>query len=495
MENEVAGIFDKTVAQHEDPDLLPMESVLVSTGQNLNDDVFVKEELWKARATPILKPVNWEHNSGFEIDDPDEKRVVKDNQIIGVTCDYYVMDNDGNIIDESKVANASDLPDKFHIVNKDLIWKYLFPKASAKLLKASKNKKLFVSMEAWFRDYDYLVGSKIIARNEETAFLDKFLRCNGGDGYFKESKVGRVLKDFVFGGKGIVKSPANKDSVIISVGAEEKVLAENTVGVINQNTEESNKMDELEKLKKELAELKSKLGEHEGKAAALKLVCEKATSSVADLVSEDNKKKLAAAAIDEYISIFVDVLRETVTVSHTVVESLKKEMASLKEELDGAKQTIAKVEAEKKLSERMSKVDVELGLASLSDDSEEVKASKTAEREKISQLVAGLSDEGFDTFVTATKNILKLNAPVAAKAQCDDEHMETEEEEEEAEDKTSASAEEAPAKTEASTAILDAVKDVETISAGRGSPAPAKSIKSMQSLASKLLGINTEEGK
>src|SRR5690606_38589211 len=68
----------------------------------------------------------------------------------------------------------------------------------------------------WFSGFDYRVGNRIIARNDETVFLDKYLRANGGAGVFNGQEVGRVLRNIAFGGVGIVSRPANKDSVIQS---------------------------------------------------------------------------------------------------------------------------------------------------------------------------------------------------------------------------------------------------------------------------------------
>ena len=108
------------------PDLLFMRSILVSTGENKNDDVFLPEEMWNARSTPILKPVDWEHNTGRELTAAERlenpKKVVVDNQTIGVMYNAYAIDENGEIIDEAK-ASASDfeVPKKFHIVDEAVI--------------------------------------------------------------------------------------------------------------------------------------------------------------------------------------------------------------------------------------------------------------------------------------------------------------------------------------------------------------------------------------
>lgn len=80
------------------------------------------------------------------------------------------------------------------------------------------NNKWFVSMEALFNNFDYAmddgVTAKVIARNEKTAFLTKHLRAYGGNGVFNNIKIGRVLKNIVFSGKGLVRKPANPESII-----------------------------------------------------------------------------------------------------------------------------------------------------------------------------------------------------------------------------------------------------------------------------------------
>ncbi len=237
------------------PDLLYMDSVLVSTGANKNDDVFLPNEMWKARSTPILKPVDWEHNIGRELTAAEQKenpgKVVVDNQTIGVMYNAYVTDEQGQVIDEEQVsASDFEVPERFDIVDEAVIWKGNFPAVAARIEKGAAEGTLFVSMEAWFSDYDYLVGDKVIARNDETAFLDDALKANGGTGAFGSSSVKRVLRNITFGGKGIVERPANEPSVIKSVthtpiGASEatnKVIAKNVIddlGNTNKTVSES----------------------------------------------------------------------------------------------------------------------------------------------------------------------------------------------------------------------------------------------------------------
>lgn len=75
-------------------------------------------------------------------------------------------------------------------------------------------------MECLFSDFDYSVVSpdgemKVVARNDESAFLTKHLRVYGGKGVYEGYKVGRLLRNIAFSGKGLVNKPANPRSIIL----------------------------------------------------------------------------------------------------------------------------------------------------------------------------------------------------------------------------------------------------------------------------------------
>ena len=54
----------KSIASYNDEDLYYVQSILVSSSWNKNDDIFDPAEVWKAKATPEHKPTNLEHNEG-----------------------------------------------------------------------------------------------------------------------------------------------------------------------------------------------------------------------------------------------------------------------------------------------------------------------------------------------------------------------------------------------------------------------------------------------
>jgi hypothetical protein len=56
---------------------------------------------------------------------------------------------------------------------------------------------------------------KVVARNETSAFLTKHLRVYGGKGEYEGHKIGRLLRNISFSGKGLVNKPANPRSIIL----------------------------------------------------------------------------------------------------------------------------------------------------------------------------------------------------------------------------------------------------------------------------------------
>lgn len=212
----------KAVASTEHPSetLYPIKDVLVTTGWNLNTDVFDNGEIWSARNTPLHHPLNFMH---------DEKR------IIGNITSSQAVDVDLKPIDENLAVD--ELPNKYHILNGSVIYRTwedtlqqaLIDKTISEIEKGDEkgNPVWYVSMECAFKGFDYAVirpdgSSAIIPRDESSAFLTKHLRHYGGTGVYKcagvgqEFKLGRVLRNISFLGKGLVRQPANPESVILN---------------------------------------------------------------------------------------------------------------------------------------------------------------------------------------------------------------------------------------------------------------------------------------
>ena len=200
--------IQKTLAGygHSNPDqvdLYYINTVLVSTGWNKNDDVFAAEEAWAARDTPVDKQFNYMHD---------------ESDIIGHITGSTVIDENGTKIE------TEEPPEKFDIITSAVLYKsWSDPELSermSQIVSEIEDGKWAVSMECLFSDFDYSVVSpngdtKVVARNDESAFLTKHLRVYGGKGEYEGYKVGRLLRNIAFSGKGLVNQPANPRSIIL----------------------------------------------------------------------------------------------------------------------------------------------------------------------------------------------------------------------------------------------------------------------------------------
>lgn len=200
--------------QNMSDDLFGFNAILVSTVWNENDDVFSKEETWKARDTPIYKSVNIGHKG----------REGVGNDVVGVIISSMCVDDE---LEYCYSPTNETPPDKFkHIIVSMRVWERYFPTHTKYIKDGIDAKKLFVSMECIFNDFGYALKEEskdevlFLPRNEITAWLTQHLRIYGGSGQVqingKNYKVGRWLKDIIFSGVGVVTNPANPDSFIFS---------------------------------------------------------------------------------------------------------------------------------------------------------------------------------------------------------------------------------------------------------------------------------------
>jgi uncharacterized coiled-coil protein SlyX len=302
-------------------DLFYLDSILSSVGWNANDDVFDPEQMWAARNTPEDKQFNYMHD---------------ESDIIGHITGSYVLDEDG------KIYEGDDAPEKYHLACQSVLYKKwsdeTLQERMDKIVSEIAEDKWFVSMECLFPNFDYAIitpkgEQKVIARTKDTAFLTKHLRAYGGSGEYNGNKVGRLLKNFVFSGKGLVDNPANKNSIILSFkGAK---ASKNILGV---------KMDELELLKKEVADLKT----------ANQVLTDKVkVAEQQEINSEIEAAKAKVTDLEKTVSDMqktIDELKNVISLKDAdntkaaeKVETLTKELETAKSELN----TI-KVETEKK---------------------------------------------------------------------------------------------------------------------------------------------------
>lgn len=451
-------------------DLMYIKSVLVTAGVNGNDDVFFVDELWKARKTPVLKPLDWKH---------------RDSEIIGVM--YSVENYDvasGNLIH----ATAEDYDKAFEIVTEGVVYKYMFPDRAAAINKSAEAGELFVSMECWFDDYNYVLLTKdgevkqVIARNEDTTFLDSSLRAHGGEGIFNDSESGetyrlcRGLLGLTFGGCGFVPIPANTRSVIISVNDEpgnNSVTEEEDYANVLSDDEIAQVMDIIEKQEsvvfacdKEVcemtdvkAEVKKALDEKDAldkaKAERIKLEEEAARAGTLDSQKSEleGKIKILNSQNDALISSITDTFQEVVKV---VAEAGLPEPAEAKSAEEAMKiklawfqKTVATLVEEAKkaklLQEKFDSVEKE-------ERSESIKAllSDILEEEKVESFIevaTAMDKEAYDKWFEEKKLLVDS---VKAKLEVKDEEGEAEgETEASAETKETKETEEVKSETEA----------------------------------------------
>jgi len=132
----------KSLASLNDNDLYYVQSILVSSNWNKNDDIFDKKEVWLARNTPEDKPTNLEHD---------------ESTIIGHITANWPITEDGILIDEN--TPIENLPNKYHILTGSVIYRgYSTPdlkERSEKLIAEIESGQKYVSMECLFSGFDY----------------------------------------------------------------------------------------------------------------------------------------------------------------------------------------------------------------------------------------------------------------------------------------------------------------------------------------------------
>ena len=339
-------ISELVVGSESDTDLYRTKSILVSTNWNKNDDVFDKLQVWAARNTPSHKPTNIGHD---------------EHQLCGHITNTWAIDSEGKIIADN--IDLNDLPNLYHIVNGAVIYKIWQDKnlieRTEKLIAEIEDGKKFVSMECIFSDFDYAISEaddvsenfNIVARCEETAWITKHLRAYGGTGTYENKRVGRLLKNITFCGKGYVDKPANPNSIIFAKELatalnwdfeKENITNLNEGGVYLIETNSEVIMDENEKkqLDEKLQAAENKVVEAEKKVGELVQSNESLVAKIAalehDIAEKDSK-------IDELIKIESELKEEvnkiranelkTNRISKLVDGGIEKDVATQKVEL------------------------------------------------------------------------------------------------------------------------------------------------------------------
>ena len=136
--NSKASInYIKSLAAFDDSDLYYVQSILVSSSWNKNDDIFDSKEVWAAKNTPEDKPTNLEHDEAV---------------IIGHITSNWPITEEGVLIDDN--TPPEELPDKYHILTGSVIYKAFtspeLKERSDKLIAEIQNGTKYVSMECFF---------------------------------------------------------------------------------------------------------------------------------------------------------------------------------------------------------------------------------------------------------------------------------------------------------------------------------------------------------
>ena len=384
----------KVAASISDADLYYVQSILVSSSWNRNDDVFDKAEVWAARATPEDKPTNLEHD---------------ENTIIGHITSNWPIDLEGKTIADE--TSLDDLPEKFHIVTGSVIYRaYSTPELkerAERLIAEIENGTKYVSMECYFKGFDYGLTNKItgeykvLARNEDTSYLTKYLRAYGGKGEQEDYKIGRVLRNITFSGKGFVDKPANPDSIIFQRQLIDDLLKEkndnlSNSGVVDNKpitSEDTENIIMSENIEKQVAEISDKLDT----VAASCDQTEEAKTLASELEKTNQTLEAAMKKKDEEMAEMKKVKSEEL---ETELEALAvkkdEEMAVMK------KKTMAEIEEVearmKEKDEELNKVKSELeevteALAVMKKEEEARMKKEKAIKRKANLVEAGLEDD------------------------------------------------------------------------------------------------------
>lgn len=290
------------VEQCNQSDLYYLNSVLVSAGWNKNDDVFEVVDLWDARNTPVNKPFNYMHD---------------ETDIIGHMTASAVMGPDGTLVDDS--CPVDQLPEKVDIITSAVIYKSWgdpeLRNRTEEFIKQISDGELSVSMEVFFKGFDYALITpdgehKVIARDKDSAFLTKHLRSYGGSGEYEGYKVGRVLRNFYFVGKGLVDKPANPRSIIFRDSDPFKPTKADITFFSKANVE--NDM-EIEQLKAELETAKAQASTLQSDNETFKTAIADKNSAIASLEVKIKEMEDAIASLTNEKTTIASELQRVVT--------------------------------------------------------------------------------------------------------------------------------------------------------------------------------------
>jgi chromosome segregation ATPase len=254
-------------------------------------------------------------------------------------------------------------------------------------------------MEVLFKGFEYAIWEPngkqyIIERSESTAFLTKHLLMYGGTGSYNDYKVGRLMRDMVFSGKGLVRTPANPGSIVLSEAAPFNSAVsynnfvnkkEELVSMASSNDDKviSNLEDQNAALQKRISELTDRLNEA-GEAQVrkeidgFKSIIEEKETALAKMTKDLDEK---TASYNEAVQ-----KQEETEASRAQLET---ELEKANKDLSEANDKIVASEAEAKKSGRIASL--------VSKGVEEAKATELADKfadldeDKFTEIVALIS--------------------------------------------------------------------------------------------------------
>lgn len=388
--------YFKSLASYDDNDLYYVQSILVSSNWNKNDDIFDKYEIWGAKNTPTHKPTNLEHN---------------ENLIVGHIISNWPITPEGMLIDPE--TPPENLPNKFHILTGSVIYKAFtdpeLKERADKLIAEIQNGTKFVSMECLFKGFDYGIINKetneykILSRNSETAYLTKYLKAYGGRGENNNYKIGRVLRNITFTGKGFVDKPANEDSIIFTKSLFEEQKSDqlseknedfSNLGVINIRSNDNTENNTMS-VEQDVTEIKNKL-------VAMETSCQEV---VAEANTSVNSLKEANAALENQLQTKTNEFIERETAMNKEIEEVKtaasEELLALKTSLETqiselSEAIAAKDEEMKKKDEEMKKMKAEIDAATETVAAYKMKEEEMMKKEKTYKRKAALVENGIE---------------------------------------------------------------------------------------------------
>jgi len=365
-------VRNRVIAENKNQtDLYYIESVLVSTGWNKNDDVFLADATWEARDTPEDKQFNFMHD---------------ENDIIGHITGSYVLDKDGKRID----SDQNFVPDDFDIITQAVLynsWTNIENKERMeKIISEIEDGKWYVSMECLFSGFDYALldnsgKAQVLPRNEASAYLTKHLRSYGGTGEYDGYKIGRALRQIAFSGKGLVSKPANPRSIIFNNSKSTATFIVNDE--ISSFTIGENVMSDTTNFEKQLADLKAELASAKEENKRVKAQIEEA------------KDKEIASKIESYETTIADKdqlvaeMEESIKSTQARIAELEDALAKSNDQLSVAMKDMEEMKKKAKMQKRMASL-LEAGF-----EQDEVETSLTA--------YELLADEAFEAIVAAWK--------------------------------------------------------------------------------------------